>query len=146
MNCPRCRVDLERTAVGGGQAWLCKKCEGCWFDDQNLEAFLDMSDDDLAETPLAVTLEAQDHGLELDQPVACPRCQERMRRYHYAGDSQVVLDGCPMHGIWLDDGELRGILDYLTVNEGMFDDLPGDAALPRVPISFWNWLKRLFKP
>lgn len=37
-----------------------------------------------------------------------------MRRYVYSTDSGVAVDSCVTgHGIWLDDGELAKIYDYI---------------------------------
>ncbi len=37
-----------------------------------------------------------------------------MRRLNYCGDSGIVIDSCPDgHGIWLDDGELARLFDYM---------------------------------
>lgn len=127
-----------------GQAFLCRGCEGCWFDGKNLESLL-QSYEQIVGTPLGVTLVADEHGVNLDSSVSCPRCARTMRRFEYGGDSRVILDACPEHGVWLDDGELGLLLEYVAVREGDFDNLPGDAALPRIPPAFWHWLSSWFR-
>lgn len=143
MNCPRCPGELRPIQVGGCEAFLCRGCEGCWLDGKNLERLLD--GEQIVGTALGVTLVEDDHGVELEAPVNCPRCARVMRRFEYGGDSQVILDACREHGVWLDDGELGSLLEYVAVREGEFDDLPGDAALPRIPPEFWHWLRSWFR-
>lgn len=139
MNCPRCPGELRPA----GPAFLCRGCEGCWFDGDKLEELL--ADGEVVGTPLGVTLVADDHPVALDVLVTCPRCARVMQRFEYGGDSRVILDACSEHGVWLDDGELGSLLEYVAVREGEFDHLPGDAALPRIPMEFWRWLGSWFR-
>ncbi|MBS2035206.1 zf-TFIIB domain-containing protein [bacterium] len=143
MNCPRCPGELREVKVGRGLAHVCRGCEGCWFDGKNLERILD--GEQIVGTPLGVSLVGEEHGVALEAPVHCPRCARLMRRYEYGGDSQVILDACPDHGVWLDDGELGSLLEYVAIREGEFYDLPGGAALPRIPPAFWHWLGSWFR-
>lgn len=129
MNCPRCPGELRPA----GPAFLCRGCEGCWFEGDKLEAVL--ADGEVAGTPLAVTLVADEHGVQLESSVTCPRCARVMYRYEY-GDSGVELDACPQHGVWLDDGELGVLLDYAAVRT---------SEDRQVPKEFWRWLGSWFR-
>ncbi|MEH6472021.1 MAG: zf-TFIIB domain-containing protein, partial [Halopseudomonas sp.] len=42
----------------------------------------------------------------------CPVCQEFMARRNFGYRSGVVIDRCPKHGVWLDNGELIHLLEW----------------------------------
>lgn len=46
--------------------------------------------------------------------VACPRCGEIMARRNFGRTSGILVDTCKKHGIWLDRGELRRVVDHLA--------------------------------
>jgi Zn-finger nucleic acid-binding protein len=54
----------------------------------------------------------------------CPDCASAMRRHTYAFSSGVVVDTCPLHGVWLDPGELQRIEAW---TEGMRHGLQPEA-------------------
>ncbi len=51
---------------------------------------------------------------ETTTELTCPRCNKKMGRYNFGRYSGVVVDSCRKHGIWLDRGELRHIVDFLA--------------------------------
>lgn len=46
--------------------------------------------------------------------VGCPLCHKPLERGRFAGKSQVVVDLCERHGLWLDAGELAQILAFVV--------------------------------
>lgn len=46
--------------------------------------------------------------------VGCPLCKKPLERGRFAGKSDVVVDLCDRHGIWLDAGELARILAFVV--------------------------------
>ena len=44
--------------------------------------------------------------------VTCASCGSQMERGRFAASSGVVVDVCPRHGAWLDEGELGRVADY----------------------------------
>ena len=42
----------------------------------------------------------------------CPFCSERMSRINFGGSSGVILDHCGIHGVWLQNIELRRLLEW----------------------------------
>ena len=48
------------------------------------------------------------------QLVGCPLCKKPLERGRFAGKSDVVVDLCDRHGIWLDAGELTLILAFVV--------------------------------
>lgn len=77
----------------------------------------------LEKSSLAATLVAdQEDDIDLEALLDCPVCSEQMCRYHHLGDDTIELDECPDHGIWLDDGELGALLEFIQA------DLEADKA------------------
>ena len=62
---------------------------------------------------MAPALVADHPDVNLEGVANCPVCSKPMKRYVFSLDSGVVVDRCPPHGIWLDDGELGSLLDYI---------------------------------
>jgi len=118
MKCPSCFNKLVETKTGQVFVDLCTLCKGIWFDSGE---FLDVVRSLFAEK----TIEDKPPALEAKgAPVAaksaadkekfCPRCDNRLSKYNYAYDSNVILDRCPKcQGIWADGGEVRQILAFL---------------------------------
>jgi len=42
----------------------------------------------------------------------CPVCSQTMKRFTYKISSSVLIDRCPKHGVWLNHGELRVLLEW----------------------------------
>ncbi len=89
----------------------CFACHGLWLDAGELELLIDKAGGDSA---------SMGDVLALDGPVPhddslrrCPRCNSKMKQPTIeAGGKQVEIDICPQgHGIWLDDGELKTLID-----------------------------------
>lgn len=136
LKCPRCTVELQTAE----QASLCPQCEGCWFDNRVLNQVL--HGPDLESSPFAATLQAEDHGLDLESPIKCPTCDKVLARFEYGGNSRVFLDTCSEHGVWLDDGELGGLLKYLSRENRRYERGPRHKP---VPGGFAGWLGSLFR-
>ena len=113
LECPRCLAHpLTRSNFG----CLCSECEGCWFDFEQFEKALQISDLELALSPIEPTLVASVDDIPLEELITCPRCEVRMKRHISMFESGVTIDLCRSHGMWLDDGELVKIRTYLNDN------------------------------
>lgn len=113
MLCPRCRSPLEALTLCAHQVWLCRACEGGWYPDEALAAVTDLSFSELAKSELGPSLEGGRPPASGDEEAPCPACGTTMLRYRYTAACEVELDECPKHGVWLDDGELGGLVSYL---------------------------------
>lgn len=51
----------------------------------------------------------------------CPSCGELMNRNLHGKRSGVVVDSCREHGIWLDAGELRQLLEWARAGGALLD-------------------------
>jgi Zn-finger nucleic acid-binding protein len=115
VNCPRCSTDLTAVAIESSNVMACSNCEGTWYPDEALGDVTDHSFSELKETALAQSLVPDQLAkVDLDEPVNCPQCQKQMSRYTYSLVCPIVLDECIEHGVWLDDGELGTLMQYLT--------------------------------
>ena len=99
--CPRDGASLEEEKIGRVSVDSCPQCEGTFLDSMELGQVLGMSRD------LAV------ERLLLDDipPLRCSHCDARMAAKWFSQERTVMLDVCPAcHGVWLDGGELKGLL------------------------------------
>ena len=110
--CPRCNIALTLIEVDGERVLMCQKCEGVML--RKLDHVMGLSEDQLRESAACETLFADHPEVDLTPPAPCPVCRQPMRRSVYSTDSGVAVDTCVSgHGIWLDDGELAKIYDYI---------------------------------
>lgn len=94
---------------------LCPNCEGSFYSEGALGVVTDQTREDVEGSELGVVLVAdQLEKIDEDAPMDCPVCGETMSRYRYLATTDVMLDECIDHGIWLDDGELSNILEYMA--------------------------------
>ena len=110
MNCPRCRMSLNRVDYEGVETDMCPECWGFWLDTGELELVLDNRDFQFSEDERRSILDVMGAAATgPTQPAACPKCEKPMERLDYDESVHLVLDRCPQHGIWLDTGEMRKI-------------------------------------
>jgi Zn-finger nucleic acid-binding protein len=106
MLCPACKTEMIIQELHDVEVDHCFECDGIWLDSGELEMLLEeeSSTDTLASTFRTTT------SSEKQRP--CPVCRKPMEKVH-AGDDEhaVLLDRCPKHGLWFDEGELHQILD-----------------------------------
>lgn len=94
---------------------LCSNCEGSWWEAEELSRVLSLDEPlEFLTGSLLETILVADKtcNMDLSEPACCPVCRVVMERYRYQMVSDVIIDRCPDHGLWLDDGELSGIVDY----------------------------------
>lgn len=107
---------------------VCPQCAGIWFDSGELGSLLRQ------QNPVVESVEEQHRPSELaDPPVLtqklCPVCTQGMMEYRFQYTSDVVLDTCEgCGGIWVEDEELKAIVDYRSRETGN-EDAKARAAL-----------------
>jgi Zn-finger nucleic acid-binding protein len=47
-----------------------------------------------------------------DNLYPCPICQQTMKRFVYKISSSVLIDRCDNHGVWLNHGELKELIEW----------------------------------
>lgn len=116
--CPRCEKPLRTIDLKIEGTFLIEQCEGCvglFFDPGELEALLEKS---VAHTyqvdhKLINQINTQKRRDEFGVTyIKCPVCQKLMNRVGFGHRSGVVVDRCRDHGVWLDGGELRHLMEW----------------------------------
>ncbi len=125
--CPEDLVMLEARELRGLTLDVCPKCAGIYFDEGEIAALQFDGPEALTEVEDAVT----PGGLtfvESPIPKRCPGCQKPMHGYRYRYSSDIRLDGCQnCGGVWIQDGELGKIADYLQATPKTFGGTPAAA-------------------
>ena len=117
MPCPSCESMLEVIEFESTpplQIERCASCYGLFFNPGELEALLE------AKIDQAVWIDGQrlqeiaqnfayNHVVEY---LKCPMCEERMSHINFGGKSGVIVDRCGAHGVWLQGGELRRLMEW----------------------------------
>lgn len=124
---------MQEVDVGGITIDVCTKCDGSWYDAGELGQIFALSEEELNSSGLAPTLVADKEIPNPEQRLDCPRCGQHMDRFHYMHTSPVVVDGCAEHGVWLDDGELVKILEFIATSGTRLDVLEPEEiqSVPR---------------
>lgn len=52
---------------------------------------------------------------ELVRMLRCPACPREMERGRFGASSNIVIDVCDVHGLWLDSGEVVAIADHAAL-------------------------------
>lgn len=117
QKCPACRGTL-----GGIEFPLptpvvierCLSCHGMFFNPGELELVLESGTSPLIWLdPVEFERIAADFGHRREivyRP--CPVCAERMSPYMFGGGSGVIVDRCGTHGLWLEAGGLRRLMEW----------------------------------
>jgi Zn-finger nucleic acid-binding protein len=116
--CPDCDIPLQTIDLHvEGKFYIerCDTCLGLFFDSGELEALMDKSVSNVfsIDRMRIQALVGEQH--DADNRVVyrkCPVCRQLMNRMNFGHRSGVVVDQCRTHGIWLDSGELRRLLDW----------------------------------
>ncbi len=119
--CPRCGISLTSVDLDLGGKFLierCKKCLGLFFDPGELDAILDAEVKHVYEIDW-VGLDCLNRNREPDRYppgyIKCPVCSKMMNRINFGARSGVVADRCRDHGVWLDGGELRRLMEWVKL-------------------------------
>jgi Zn-finger nucleic acid-binding protein len=124
--CPRCHKPLQVIDLGLGKKFYierCKHCLGLFFDPGELEALLDKSITNVYEIDRQRLNEIQNVKRSSEYPLSyidCPVCKKLMNRINFGSGSGVIADKCRDHGLWLDGGELRQILEWVKAGGDLY--------------------------
>jgi Zn-finger nucleic acid-binding protein len=123
--CPRCHIPLQTVDLQLGGKFLIERCERClglFFDPGELEALLDKTVTHVHAIDRQRLNEVQNVKRNSEYPVSyidCPVCRRLMNRVNLGTRSGVIADQCREHGMWLDGGELRQIMEWMKAGGGI---------------------------
>ncbi|MBU1172741.1 MAG: zf-TFIIB domain-containing protein [Proteobacteria bacterium] len=117
--CPRCKISLQTIDLKVEGKFLIERCEQClglFFDTGELEALLKASVTHVYHIDRQKIDGLNQTSPSKDYPttyIPCPVCGSIMNRVNFGTRSGVIIDRCPEHGMWLDGGELRHLLEWV---------------------------------
>ena len=108
--CHDCQKSLVAENMGPRLLERCPECRGIWLSASQLQEILEQVAHKVENCD---TVESDGHAT-IGNTFApsrvsrkCPECAEEMNNYQFE-ETGIWIDGCPSaHGIWLDQGELR---------------------------------------
>jgi len=118
LSCPDCRQPLEELRLGGDPPLVlgrCHTCLGLYMAHGVLEQLLNQ-----AVRP-SLTIDGARLNTLVEQATSsstplryrhCPDCDDLMNRSLFGKRSGVIVDRCRDHGLWLDAGELRQLMEW----------------------------------
>lgn len=110
--CPRCSVNLETFVHKGEEYDICPRCGGLWLDRDEFERATSESNVYRDEGIKGEFVrKAPDDQIKY---IPCVRCGKLMMRKNFRKISGIIIDECGMHGVWLDEGELEKIRQFIA--------------------------------
>jgi Zn-finger nucleic acid-binding protein len=118
----------------------CARCLGCFVRTEDFSQLV--AREEAGER--VELLFAMPEGRELPRqtllaPVRCPHCPREMDRARFAQRAELVVDVCPPHGMWLDAGELPGVLTFV---KGRLEGNAPPSAAERAEREHWDRVER----
>ncbi len=119
-DCSICKIELENLNIGSKEKVLiqhCSKCDGIFIKENIMKQLIDKQTVDRQKFDhlmIRFIKKNPRHAIETNAKYKnCPICKKMMKRYNYGAISGVILDRCVQgHGIWLDAGELKQIVEW----------------------------------
>lgn len=112
MNCPKCETELHKRTIHEIEVDECSKCEGIWFEKEELRQIKDKSDSDLNWMDFEIW-EHPDKFKAISENIDCPNCNTKMIVLDY-DNTNIEIEYCKIcQGVWLDKNELHKIIDAL---------------------------------
>lgn len=123
LKCPKCSAELSEFSSQDLKLARCFKCNGIWFDKDELKKVIDERDMDLAWMHFELWSEKEKFNA-ISGKKLCPKCKKAMAVLKY-DNSEVEVDLCAdCGGVWLDSGEFTKIVDFLE-KALLKKDVPG---------------------
>ncbi len=123
--CPHCEIPLSAFKLALTPPLTidrCRQCFGLFFDLNELARILAEAvtqPQPINRIALDNIAKARFRTGQTGKYVRCPVCRAFMGRSNYGYKSGVVIDRCAAHGIWLDAGELRHLLEWKSAGGEM---------------------------
>ncbi len=116
--CPICDKSLQTINVGKKLPLYLERCDECYgifFDINELETTIEQSVKGSRNVDFIKLAKLNENPRYIDIITyrKCPVCKGTMQRKNFMRRSGVITDVCLDHGIWLDSGELRHIMEWV---------------------------------
>jgi Zn-finger nucleic acid-binding protein len=116
-HCPHCEIPMRTVDLSGNDSLHvehCESCHGLFFDNGELKQAMEegVSNAAAGDRELINQIVNGRYQQRTVKYVSCPVCLKQMARRNFGYRSGVVTDICPQHGVWLDNGELRQLLEW----------------------------------
>jgi len=125
--CPRCDIELLTIDLKLNGTFLIERCDQClglFFDPVELEVFLNAAVTNVFQID-RIGIDSINLNWKPNQyPIAyikCPVCAQLMHRVNFGAKSGVVIDSCKIHGVWLDGGKLRHLMEWMKMGGKLLD-------------------------
>ena len=125
--CPRCDKKLKTINLNLNGTFFIERCDQClglFFDPAELEALLDAAVKNVFLIDRSGMDSINVHRQLNQYPICyikCPVCSELMNRVNFGAKSGVIVDRCKDHGVWLDGGELRHLMEWMKLGGKLLD-------------------------
>lgn len=110
--CPICKKNLASAIFHATEVDYCPQCLGMFFEEDELRQAKDTRDKGLKWFDIDLWKDKGKFRITFGIRL-CPECRLPLYEVYY-GDSRIIVDVCNLcHGIWLDRGEFKKIMEYL---------------------------------
>jgi len=114
--CVECHTDtMEFVDLGDYveslEAKQCYKCKGIFISFEILEKAIMHYGLKRKKIPKKIDM-PKEKKINQNKLYACPICKRTMKRFVYKISSCVLIDKCESHGVWLNHGELRLLIEW----------------------------------
>lgn len=125
--CPLCEIPMKTLDLKLGETFLIERCEKClslFFDPNEVETLLEKSADAVFQIDHQRLGKIAGERCSDNKKIRyfkCPVCRTIMNRIHFGARSGVIVDQCVEHGMWLEAGELRRLLEWKRAGGQILD-------------------------
>ena len=125
--CPRCTEKMATIDIQLNGRFLIERCDSCcglFFDPGELETLLEAAVSNVFQIDrqgLDAISRRQTGAVQPISYLKCPVCSQIMNRVNFGAKSGVIVDRCGKHGIWLDGGELRQLMEWMKMGGKLLD-------------------------
>lgn len=127
LHCPDCRCELESLQLSAPEPLeldRCPDCLGLFLPLGALERLVAQESRSALQIDHRLLQALSETPRSAPPPLRyrpCPSCGELMNRSLHGKRSGVVVDRCRDHGLWLDAGELRQLLEWARAGGALLD-------------------------
>ena len=113
LACPRCTSRTALLAIGIAPGATIHSCPGCHGMFVGARAWCTLvARPDLAHVITAKLPPRAAPPSDLMRLLRCPSCTREMERGRFGASSNIVIDVCVAHGMWLDAGEVVAVVSH----------------------------------